>query len=1297
MPRPSRTALRSAPYTALVAAFTLLLALLVPVLSTGVAVAAGQPAAPQAAPTADATPAVRPKPAVKPKAEAEPAPRAADAPAAADCAPLTLAPYGDPGTAVAKASLAGNGTACFTFTAERPGLHRVLRLGHYDTYVYVFDKDGTALDCYDYDWGAGWCDLPSAGTYTVRLDNQSVDPDESSLTVTPLTGTEGCLPEVGTSWDQAPLTGKVQPLGVFCRPFKGAPGERVTFDYHLVEYGDERGWITDATGRVICDPRAQGVGCVLPGTGPYRFLGEASDARTEARDYELTIRRLSDPEGCGTVPVNAYGSAPTAVTPVTGCKTLTVPADGTYDVYDVAEEGQRTRLQVFDREGATVCETWAACELKTGVRYTLTTARPTLILDRAATDGCRTVTPGAVTGTFAVPGEIDCLLLDLPENARVALPADLGGTGPRPELQVVKPDGGYLCGEENLFAGTCALTGPGPYRVLVSTDDQEPSTGEYRTHLYRTDAANACAVFPAGDFTATGAVARPTTGAGVFSSCLTIPADAHSAQENVQITADAGAPAASFSILDTTGKQICSGGSSYGSWTTCALTPGLAHTVLLVGRGTPAAYTLARRDVTETAKGCVATPATPVGGPSATGTMAGAGVLVCRQVTTGDAADVLHLDVRDANGTANVLAYGATGDAVATCGYRNRSCQVTGSTRYQVMVFVPANLKAAGTYRFDALRIGTKSGPAPECERVPNIAYGHGPITGRLDEAHTATCLVLPTAARDRFDVKTTDTQGRADIAVPALYDASGDNNCYAWGQGTYQCYLQEPGQRNPSPSTFVLSLPEKASVTDYSTLLACWSSLCGTEEISVGTVSPASAQGGKVATLTVTGTSLRMKDYVRLSSGGKTLKATTVSVSPDARTLTASLDLTGVGESSWSVSVIINDGYEYPRGSFSVTKPAAGLGTFKPVTPTRIMNTIDGTGVRKGKVGPGGTVVLQVAGRGGVPATGVSAVVMNVTATAPTAASFVSVYPDGTARTSASNLNFKAGQSVPNLVVVPVVNGKVAFYNKSGSVDLLADVAGYYVTDGSGATYRPITPTRIMNTLDGTGVRKGKVGPGGTVVLPVAGRGGVPATGVTAVVMNVTAVGPTAASFVSVYPDGTARTSASNLNFVAGQTVPNLVVVPVVNGKVAFYNKSGSVDLLADVAGYFTSDGTGSAYKPITPTRLMNTIAGQGVRQGKVGPRGTVVLPVAGQAGIPLTGVTAVVMNVTAVGPTAASFVSVYPDGTARTSASNLNFVTGQTVPNLVVVPVVNGKVSFYNHAGSVDLLADVAGYYVS
>jgi hypothetical protein len=118
---------------------------------------------------------------------------------------------------------------------------------------------------------------------------------------------------------------------------------------------------------------------------------------------------------------------------------------------------------------------------------------------------------------------------------------------------------------------------------------------------------------------------------------------------------------------------------------------------------------------------------------------------------------------------------------------------------------------------------------------------------------------------------------------------------------------------------------------------------------------------------------------------------------------------------------------------------------------------------------------------------------------------------------------------------------------------------------------YTPVGPTRILDTRNGTGGYTTPVGPGATISLQVTGKDGVPSSGVTAVVLNVTAVNPTAGSYVTVYPDGQARPVASNLNFTAGETFPNLVVVPVgSNGKVDFYNSAGSVNLIADLAGYY-------------------------------------------------------------------------------------------------------------------------------
>ncbi|MBJ7609341.1 MAG: Ig-like domain repeat protein [Candidatus Dormibacteraeota bacterium] len=397
---------------------------------------------------------------------------------------------------------------------------------------------------------------------------------------------------------------------------------------------------------------------------------------------------------------------------------------------------------------------------------------------------------------------------------------------------------------------------------------------------------------------------------------------------------------------------------------------------------------------------------------------------------------------------------------------------------------------------------------------------------------------------------------------------------------------------------------------------------------------------------------------------------------------------------------------------SFTLTvKAAASPGTFGSLAPTRLLDTRSNTGA-DGPVSAHQTVALQVTGRGGVPAGGVSAVTLNVTVTGPTTDGWVTVYADGTAPPTASNLNFVAGQTVPNLVVAPVgVNGKVdlTFGSSSngGTLQLIADVAGYYVsgTPNSPGAFGSLAPTRLLDTRSNTGA-SGPVPAHGQVALQVAGKGGVPASGVSAVVLNVTVTGPQADGWITVYASGTTAPTASNLNFVAGQTVPNLVIAPVgSDGKVILANGSGgaggTVQLIADVAGYYlsgTPSGAG-AFGSLAPNRVLDTRSNTGAN-GPVAAHQTVALQVAGRGGVPASGVSAVVLNVTVTGPTSDGWITVYADGTTSPTASNLNFVAGQTVPNLVVAPVgADGKVDLNfgssSSGGTLQLIADVAGYF--
>jgi hypothetical protein len=379
----------------------------------------------------------------------------------------------------------------------------------------------------------------------------------------------------------------------------------------------------------------------------------------------------------------------------------------------------------------------------------------------------------------------------------------------------------------------------------------------------------------------------------------------------------------------------------------------------------------------------------------------------------------------------------------------------------------------------------------------------------------------------------------------------------------------------------------------------------------------------------------------------------------------------------------------------------------YNPLTPARITDTRPNSGFPNAgnTPGPGGTINVQVTGAGGVPV-GATAAVLNVTATNPTRQSFLTAWPTGATRPTASNLNFSPGQTVPNLAEVGLgSNGQVSVFNAAGSADVVVDVEGYVAPAPAGTgLYNPLEPARIADTRPGSGLpNEGQtLQPGGTINVQVTGAGNVPATGVAAVVLNVTATNPTRSSFFTVWPRGNTRPTASNVNFVAGQTVPNRVQVPVgTNGQVSIFNPAGSVDAVVDVSGYFTDNSnagaTGSQFTPVTPVRISDTRPNSGFPNAgeTLGARDTRVVQVAGASRVPASGLTAAVMNVTATNTTASSFLTVWPFGVLPAS-SDLNWVSGRTVANLTAVQLNPfGQVQEFNAAGSMDAVVDVSGWY--
>ena len=388
-------------------------------------------------------------------------------------------------------------------------------------------------------------------------------------------------------------------------------------------------------------------------------------------------------------------------------------------------------------------------------------------------------------------------------------------------------------------------------------------------------------------------------------------------------------------------------------------------------------------------------------------------------------------------------------------------------------------------------------------------------------------------------------------------------------------------------------------------------------------------------------------------------------------------------------------------RPAFSLPEQYDLNGAFVPVSPVRVLDTRSGvgTGGLKAKVGQN-VIALDVSGITGNPSVQPTAVVLNVTVVAPTKNTYVEVYPNGDAAPGTSNLNVPGGGLVANQVTVQVgVDGMVDFYNADGQTDIVADLAGYYTLDEAASNYVPDGPHRILDTRHGIGGISGPIGPDKSVSLQVTGVQGVPATGVTAVVLNVTAIDPSRTTYLTVYPDGTSVPVASSLNVGGGGTQPNLVTVQVgAGGKVDFFNDLGDVQVAADLAGYYTdtSAQTGGVFQSAGPTRIMDTRVGTGGITGPIGPGKSVSLKVAGLNGVPSSGATAVVLNVTAISPTSTSYLTVYPNGESTPATSNLNFTAGQTIPNLVIVPIgANGDVNFFNDLGDVQVAVDLFGYF--
>lgn len=398
--------------------------------------------------------------------------------------------------------------------------------------------------------------------------------------------------------------------------------------------------------------------------------------------------------------------------------------------------------------------------------------------------------------------------------------------------------------------------------------------------------------------------------------------------------------------------------------------------------------------------------------------------------------------------------------------------------------------------------------------------------------------------------------------------------------------------------------------------------------------------------------------------------------------------------------------------------------GTFTVVSPTRVLDTRPGSPVNSSGSKPeaGAEVRVTLGGAFGVPADA-TAVALNVTATEATAPGYVQALPTGRAALGAfSNVNVaRVGQTVPNFAIVPLGDGgQISLYTQSGT-HLVADLLGYVVPAGGAVRagrFVGVTPARALDTRPDTraGYSGDKPAAGSLVRVPVgAVAGAPPADQIGAVVLNVTATEATSPGYVQAAAAGALTPGASsNLNIEsAGQTVPNLVIVPVADGAVDLYTQSGT-HLVADVLGFFTSSAAPSSssglFVTLPPERIRDTRgteAGPGLdtRGVAAGVRG--ILP--GFFGLP-DSLGSAMLNVTVTNPAGPGYLQLAPGGGLVPGASsNVNYTAGQTVANAAIVatgdrlPPPNGglpepklDIDLYSSA-STDLVVDLFGFFTA
>lgn len=344
---------------------------------------------------------------------------------------------------------------------------------------------------------------------------------------------------------------------------------------------------------------------------------------------------------------------------------------------------------------------------------------------------------------------------------------------------------------------------------------------------------------------------------------------------------------------------------------------------------------------------------------------------------------------------------------------------------------------------------------------------------------------------------------------------------------------------------------------------------------------------------------------------------------------------------------------------------------------PERVLDTREGTGARRGRLGPAETLVLRLPG---VATADETTVALNLTTVDASVPGYVTAWPCASPRPETSVVNFEPGRAVPNMLVLGYTDAGICLA-ASSAVHLVADLTAVM----GGDDVVGIAPQRLLDTRDGARLRAGRA-----VEIDVAGSPGVPGDAQGAVV-NVTVVDPVADGYAIVAPCG-AGTNASTVNFRAGEVVAHLTMVALDDGALCV-TASTATDVVVDSFAHLP-DGD---VRVLTPARLLDTRVGIGGTTGRVASGSTARLQVTGLGNVP-DGAIGATVNVVAVDGLGDGYLTLWPCGTSAPLASTMNMWPGITRSNQATVALSPGGElcirPYTANASGIHVVLDVVGY---